>query len=561
MANSRQDQMLREYEKVLDSHHKSLTLWSRDRPSAIFAALAQFDCSAIYSLFLPPHMSVIGPSQLIKGVEEGFSQGIRWLHPGTPLDVVADTDKDLIGEAGNYCAFATKYVDVADFHKMYGRGLVDLEVDEAVRRVKFIPKPGRSPAALFPLAEQVHRSGRVQRKLETLDDLRQPLLVALRSARVSYVQGRVALDDLAVVNSDAVRQLLTEALPTEPLPLDPDVDLLGFTVEDFTQYSDALRRWSFCCTLLFLLSLHERRKQQWECIPTQVLARAEFLRSMSELSGLDDRIIQVITERLTFDHRTAWPEVFQQPLLCGPTTVAWSVQLAQSSRSMRNMLKLMSRTPALQKHAATLIGSREGSMLRELGTLFSREGRSAYKLGTRIVASDGSEGEIDLLAYNAKFPDEVLVVEGKAVLAVDEVNEVNSATEEMKHGQEQLATAIQTLADMPEREKASLFKFVKWPMVKNVYGVVVAADADPNESYDHNRFPGISLQTIQARLRSNHLASPQKFWNACKDRKWLDNLRKYDRSYKTVQVGDVSYELPIVTGPSELDNIRRQASK
>jgi hypothetical protein len=38
------------------------------------------------------------------------------------------------------------------------------------------------------------------------------------------------------------------------------------------------------------------------------------------------------------------------------------------------------------------------------------------------------QGEIDLLAYHDKYPDTLLVVEGKTFLGVDEVTEVAQAT-------------------------------------------------------------------------------------------------------------------------------------
>lgn len=103
---------------------------------------------------------------------------------------------------------------------------------------------------------------------------------------------------------------------------------------------------------------------------------------------------------------------------------------------------------------------------------------------------------------------------------------------------------------MTNEEKAGLFKFVNWSLVKTIYGVVVSADADPNDKYDQSVYPGISLQTIMARLRDNHLASPQKFWRACKERKWMDKIRGHKESYTPITVGTVTYELPTLVEPA-----------
>ena len=195
-------------------------------------------------------------------------------------------------------------------------------------------------------------------------------------------------------------------------------------------------------------------------------------------------------------------------------------------------------------------------MLRELGDQFSRKGRSAFKLNLALQ-HEGKQGEIDLLMYNNKFPGELLVVEGKALLAVDEINEVETATKKMQRAQRQLQRVIEILRSSPSGKKQNLWKSVKWCLVRDIYGVVVAGDAEPNEKFDHSVYPGISLQTVKDRLRANHFASPRKFWAACKDRRWLDPLREYRESFRAIEVGDVTYELPVLKEPAGQAQRRR----
>ncbi len=104
---------------------------------------------------------------------------------------------------------------------------------------------------------------------------------------------------------------------------------------------------------------------------------------------------------------------------------------------------------------------------------------------------------------------------------------------------------------MSDGEKASIFNFVNWSLVKRVYGVVASADAEPNDRYDHSEYPGISLQTIGARLRGNHFASPQKFWRACKEQNWMNKLRALTERYSPIRVGEVTYELPVLEEPAD----------
>ncbi len=557
MANNKEsEKTFRQFEvEILDQHHKTLSLWNRDRNVATFAALAQFDClSAILSSSFLPINNSLSAIQKVKSTEEGLSQAIRWLHEGdTQFDLTPTGDAKIIEEAGGFCQFAGKYVDIADFHKMYGRNLVEIEVNNEARTVRFSTPKNTHPAeSMLGMAEHSHRAGKIFSKEPSseLEELVHFMNNSVSTAKYQYDSGHIVLENLSMVNEVKFHELLKYGIPEEPIPLNSDEDLVGFSAGEFKKFFEAFQSWSFCCTLGFLISVTQRDKQQWECAPTQSVPRNQFVQSMASLTGLLNTTVEKIVCRLTYDRRTQCPDVYQQPLFCGDNFVTWSTSVVQNSKYMRNMLKLMSRTSQLQDHTATLIGNREGKMLCQLGDTFSRKGKTAYKLNT-TVSCGGEEGEIDLLAYNQKFPYEVLIVEGKAMLGVDEINEVDAATEEMLEGQNQLARVKRILARMPDEEKQQLFKFVRWNLVENIYCVVIAADAEPNDKFDHSRYPGISLQTVISRLRDKHYASPQKFWRACSERRWMKKFREYTESHVPYKVGNVTYEMPVFIEPEK----------
>jgi hypothetical protein len=552
--------MFRSWERnVLDVHHQSFSLWKRDRRVAIYGLLAQLDCLAVFALVGPPDTNSLGQVQILKNVEEGLTQGIRWLAAGQKcMDLRPTDDRVVFEEAGTFCKFAADYVNIADFHKMYGRELVELEIDEEQRRVKFVTPQGKPPvAALLGMFEQSHQLGSVGANPDPASfvKLGEEVSEVFTTAKITFNSGRVELVDISIANDERVVNLIQSGLPGELFPLAEDDDLVGFTVGEFGSFFRAIQRWSFCCTSCFLNSITKLGKSQWECAPTQCVERCRFISSMSQLSGLSTEKIETILARLSFDDRTKSPDIFQQPFFCGQTTVSWSCSVVLNSRFLRNMLKLMSRTKELQDHAATLIGSREQQMLRRLGDMFSRRGKSDYKLTTLIT--DGiARGEIDLLAYNRKFPEQVLIVEGKALLGVDEINEVHAGTKEMQAGQSQLMDAMRILSRLSDEDKARLFKFVNWPVVKQVHAVVVAAESEPNDKFDHSLIPGISLQTISARLRDKDFSSPQRFWQVCRERRWVANINKYHESHKSFAVGDVTYDLPVLVEPESLTRRR-----
>jgi hypothetical protein len=207
------------------------------------------------------------------------------------------------------------------------------------------------------------------------------------------------------------------------------------------------------------------------------------------------------------------------------------------------MLRLLARTG---KEAATIIGEREKPMIVEFGNHLAKQGGYAYKARTDL-SYGGKKGELDLLAYNWKVADEVLLVEFKAVLGVDEIGEVKSVTKELQDAQEQLRNVEAILRSMPDSEKAVLYKFVKWDRVKHYFKLVVTYDSEPNEHYDHSEIPAIAFLTMLARLREKDYRSPRKLVEVCRNRKWASKLLDYKERYWPFKVGDVTYELPVLT--------------
>lgn len=546
------EKLFREYETtVLDIHHRSLPLWKYDRSTAIYALLAQHDSHAIIELLAPPISSQsMGVTQKFKSLEEGLSQALRWIHPGVGVhDAIPTSESKCIEDAGSFCKFASDYVNIADMHKMYGRGQVTLSIDENTKKVRFqFLKAGVGPVLGYAEATRRANVSPLAKAPEIATHLFGRLLAKIAKSAFHNESGRIVLDDFDVVNDQDVSQLVNYINPPEEMLLPDDTELVGFTLGDFNSFYLALRRWSFCSSLLFI-SQAQQGIPLASCLPTQVVSRLEFLSTMESLTSLSRTKVEKITKRLAYDNRTKNPDIFQQPLICGDRSVTWSTRVVEKSRQVRNLLKLMARTSSTKNTAATIIGSRDRAMLNELGSEFARRGGCSYKVITPVAAEE-KQGDVDLLVYNWKYGNEVLVIEGKAILGVDEINEVDAATKEMQYAQEQLERTISILKALPNEVKRDLFRFVHWERVSNFWGVVVAQDAEPNDKYEHSIFPGISLATIKIRLRDKHFAAPQRFWDACKERRWLKILEEYEESFTPVRVGDVTYELPTIMEPN-----------
>ena len=145
--NETDEKLFREFERQLDEHHRSLALWERRRPEAIYALMTIPD--AVYLILMvnpsPPNLTG-GFAQKFKRMEEGVGQAVRWLTGDGCTTIQSVADHDLIEQAHQFSIYASDYVDIADFHMMCGRGSACASVDATSKTITFesIEGPGQS---------------------------------------------------------------------------------------------------------------------------------------------------------------------------------------------------------------------------------------------------------------------------------------------------------------------------------------------------------------------------------------------------------------------------------
>ncbi len=559
--NRDEEKAFREYEKEIDSFHKSLPLWKYPKDKALYGLLSAFDSFLLVQVEWAKERNgkpaTLGVSQYFKLLNEGLVYAMRWLHSGEEqVDATPTNDVTLVTDAAQFIQHGSDYDHVSRFYMEHSRGWMRASVDQASKSVRFAYDESklRPESIKFGFAENIAVMNK--RFSSTEDRLLSSLLERskLRFAQVPhhYENGRIVLDNLSNLSSNEVMNYMELSVsPESNFP--PDTDLQGFTMRDFNAFWRALRAWSDCCSCLYLWAW-EQGVEQEECMPTQVVLRGSFINQMSFLSGLDNKVVEAILKRLTYDNRTTKPDIFLQPFVCGSKTVSWSTSVPALSRHERNMLKLMTRTPAYKAIADNIIGNREREFLKSFGLFLAQKAGWQFKLLTKLHG--GTKGDIDLLGYNRQFPTEVLVVESKVVLEADEISELDSATSTMIHGQEQLERNIGTLQEMPIEQKQRLFRFVDWEKVNHYYGIVLTPETEPHLEVDHSVFPCAALSTLEVRMRWRDWRQPSRVWESVKERRWLQSIRRGRHSHSKVTIGNITYELPKIDFPENNRNTR-----
>jgi hypothetical protein len=163
------------------------------------------------------------------------------------------------------------------------------------------------------------------------------------------------------------------------------------------------------------------------------------------------------------------------------------------------------------------------------------------------LSVQAQHGEIDLLAYKANAPKEVLLVEAKTILAVDETNEISGATDKLIRAQGQITDASSILKSLKLPRKADLFKFVDWTQANDYYMIVMTPECSPNTLYRDEIVPHVSYSSLLTYARPRDLSKPSRLWLFCRDKDWIKRrTSEKDPRYRDVCVGDITFELPYV---------------
>lgn len=541
--------LLRKYEsEVLDIYHKSFLFWNLPRNQALYAVMAAYDSMLLPISVAGDAATAPGSRQYFKSIEDGFVQALRWIFSDTTnLEPISISSQEIIESALEFLIYCSNYAKIAYFHTMYSKGLVIVTADQANKTIKFdIPenKKGREQWSSF--AGRSEALNCLSKKLESKSrTVHQNAGSTTSNLKYGLRNGRIELDDITQLSNPQLIKLAELNALYEDLLLDDNADLVGFSLGQFRVFWNAIMRWSLCVQKIYVDLILQSVPQQ-ECMPTQIINQNKFCNAIEELTKLTPQVINAIVQRLIYDQRNPKSDIFLQPLIMGEENISWCPFVIQNSQYGRNMLKLMARTKSLKSEADNLIGSREILLLRKLGLILAKRGKFAFKLNRKINHVD-EIGELDLLAYNQRFCDQILLIEGKALLAADEVNEISAATEILIEAQNQLLRNLKILKKMPLEQKITLYPFVDWHKVNRYFLVIITPETQPNSNYDGYEIPVTTLEEIKLFFKAKDCRSPFSFWEACRNKNWLRHLELDEESHDDILVGGVIYKIPVQT--------------
>jgi hypothetical protein len=534
------ESILRGFEQVLDRHHATLALWRDEAARRAWGLLTAYDGFVLSHYLVQDHPKSTYGIQRFKAIHEALSTALRWHFADSPRGFPSPVaDGDLIDRAGKFLLFAADHFLLSNMHSMYGHGLIDVECNQTERRVRFVPRirdpiPPWHSLVEGAISEQIERDGRAE-VVNRIGKAALDLDFGLWDGHVILRQPEQMLSSGLLVEAAAL-----VAHDTLPLPDSTTID--DFSLETFRAFWRTLELWSFCTSQIYL-GLTIAGIDQSLCMPTQILSVERFVEAMGTMTGCAKSEILSIMNLLTFDPARNKADVILQPLIRDERTVAWPVLAVRLSKPERNLLKLMSRTPRLQASAANLIGGRERQLLLDAGRFLAKRAGFQFKLNKSIVAN-GNEGEIDLLAYTSRAPEEILIVEAKAILGSDEVNEQVESGRVMRRADQQLQRCAEIIRESSAEYLSRAYPFVDWSRVRTVHRLILTPDTPPTSSFGSTT-AAVSFLTLQHAFRHRDLQTPSRICAAARRRPQAASPPVLRVEYEVISVGDVTYEIPV----------------
>ena len=529
----------REFERnVLDRAYLSHPIWAYNKNEILYSLFAAFDSMLLPFITLPEKS--IGQLQIFKSIEEGFVQALVWYHGKYGIvKPLSSSNNGLICAAGDFLLFCAKYAVVAHFHISVDKKLCTVDVDKESRIVTFIPTSkqwdGGGGFGQGAYVETVLHKEIIQ----SIND--ESVVAELKNIPFSLLNGRVVFNDFSFLASQLLIDKATSGSRIERLYLPKNSRIHGFKLKQFEKIKAILQTWAFAARTIYLTLAHQGVAQE-DCMPTQLIETSDLIKILSRYSEVDEQIVKQIVTLLSFG-TIPKPDVYLQPLYVAEDMCLWSPFVLGKTKGKRNLLKLLARMPSGSDEIANLIGSREANILNDLGLFFAKRGGYSYKLNTQ-VSHGPDKGEVDMLIYNPKVPSEVLVVELKCILPVDDINEVCSATNEMVKAQDQIRKIWRILSSSPNNNKKKVYPFVNWGKVTSYYGLVVTPESYPSRNYVHDEVPATTIQIIKFHLKTKDLKKPSTICRAFKQKSWNENPTSEIVSYDVITIGDVIYRIP-----------------
>jgi hypothetical protein len=269
----------------------------------------------------------------------------------------------------------------------------------------------------------------------------------------------------------------------------------------------------------------------------------ELNQRISILSGLDERVVERISQMFTFDGSIEHLDPICQPLLLANKRAEIIVPRAYvyASKWERNLLKLLAKNPLTKSEYDSFSSSKEEIAFDTLVPYIKGFG-IVVKARVNIISNGKLVTDVDLLLFDPR-DHLLLVVQHKWLIEPDSVNESKDCDQELLGGIRQAELAKQHLSNALEACK--LMPEIPIEGFILVEGLVVCRGLEPSGFVREKDTPVVTEKWFKQQLAKSHCLG--EIFRLAKDRPDRKNLsRDWTSIFKSVRIAGYELRIPAI---------------
>jgi len=562
MSNTSHGDPLRQVERhVLDQYHRRFSLLQRPKTDALIQLLRTVaDVVRMLRKRLLPAGS--DDSRLLVANEglRGLCHCVRWVCHHSPESILTPGPvfRGLQDEALELIRWGVRYDYLCGQHSAYSQGLIDVEINEATKTIRFLPKQDGESEFFVTQVESQKAADKDRSRFCPDEQLKDVATEWLKSVR--HAAGGFTFDDRQL-RAPSIRDLAIRWMEREVVPeLCDDAQLGYFSVSQARRVLAVLYVWARFYTWFEDCSDDCSRPLS---VPSFVIGRAkqEFVEWLSDVSEVSPSVVGHIVTLLSFDQRNFHATIAKQPLLEYQRQIILSPRVLTLLNMARGFVGALNLVKTTQEAYSCAINRVEDETVTEVAKGLERFCGKRMTVLKKPSLPLGSTRSIrpDIVVF-ARRPHEgtpeIIAMDVKCVLApfsaldvAHDLQEFYGRPDSQDRGwRQQLEDYVEVLRDNPtilERYGYRIDNYVKTA----VYGMIIFRDPFPVPLGFPADVCGVDWPSLKRRFIKQPPHSIREMYQWARQRPDVQIPENLRWKYKEEVVGDWTYSWPVLRVP------------
>lgn len=481
---------IREIEHIIDHAHDQHPIFQRPINQVVYELLSVFEDTC--RLFMME--SLLNPAALmgITAQMDALNTALLWTYDQCDRKEAHVEIGKITEDCFNQCIsllneYALPYSNLCSAYIAFSRKRLTAEIDD--KQVTFNIPPKQNNSMWSDILREVNSDSPFGEFMGAISHEKLRLACTLLQETIEIEEGFLVYRPSNDVWEEFknVASLQWEASKTLPKTWKFD----GFSLEEYRKFWVAL---ATLCYIHFFACISISDPLERISNSTIIQKKADVVRTMSQLSGIDESTTKTIIEYIAFDPTKKNVDIMYQPIVeLQEDILVIAPALIMGSRPERNLLSVVSSSK--DHEYSKEVNDLEDLMIDELETVVG--GLKCVEIAKRKKL-EGTLPDVDFCIFD-KTSDSILIVELKWFAPADSAKEVFAKEDEITHGCEQMEAVM----GYALRDKVAFMRRIFGSDVTENLDVFCCVAAKHNIRTQNNHVPVIDFKKL-TELLSRH---------------------------------------------------------